>query len=637
MHPDAGHGMGDPSQSHVHAASVQVEPETVGPRASAHSQPMAAPVQVQLEPAAPSVQVKLEPAAPTAYVQPEAIVPAVQVKAEPVDPPPVKYELMEDVKPNIAFDHSTASSHMNGSTNPHADEQTERPLVEVKPVIDVDMYNNDSRSSTPITVDSSRNGSPFVSLPPLDPKTIPGPSRRRLEPVVLIPRRKRGSVAVASDTEVHKFLGSGRTDSSTIAKNAAQKTSAGTEENRAMMREIYKLLQPGVLQQNKPGHLFKHLRLREDKDGNIVPPAFEPTPQQLATIMTDLFKHASSSYLAAMGDNDRYAEMFRVWIRHSMKEPEVWEPALAPILNVLSRTDMPINYIQDDFKIARLAKKAVDKATEVNLYSAPEIRKAYGRFDKYYTEVLLPKNRRKPLDESDSESDAPVAVKKRKIENKADGKAVPARPTSSTPVKPGAVAAGAAGKVAGRADMSFFGANSGAASAAAKPKAKLPNFTKRPAGAPAPAPTSSLLASTMRMLKKEDPSVSKPAAPVRSGGLSPAVPPQRQPAKPAVKLNKKGFAVRWVDETPNAGRPLEAIRTFRQEAHELIREPWQELVSGCGFFAKLTIRRTAFRACPPMISTGRRASSCTTPSMPTTISRRPWTGTSPSVSSEPCT
>lgn len=528
MHPNGAHGIAGPSNSHAHAT--------------------------------PPVQVKTEP---------------IEIDQDPVDIKPQIQELMRDAK--IDFTLSSPQPHASGTPLAHADTPDEKPMVdekplnEIKPAIDVDMY-YDSSASTPVTGDSSRNGSPAVGLPSVESSTVPGPSRRRLEPVVLIPRRKRGSVALASDHEVNRFINSGRTDSSSIVKNATQKTSGGSEESRAMMREIHKLLMPGVLQQNKPGHLFKHLRLREDKDGNTLPPAFEPTPQQLATIMTELSQHAPGSYLAAMGDNDRYAEMFRIWIRNSVRDPETWEVSLAPIFNVLSRTDMPVNYIQEDFKIGRLAKKALDKAVDANLFTAPQIRKAYTKFDNYCKDVLFPKNRQKPLD-SDSESDTPTVTKKRKLDPKT---AVPAR-SSAAPAKPAATASGS--KVPGRADMSFFGANSGSATAAAKPKPKLPNFTKRPADAP-PA-TSSLLASTMKMLKKEDP-MTRPAAaaPSRASPVS-SVPLPRQPPKPTVKLNKKGFAVRWVDETPNAGRELEAIKMFKQEPHELERPFWQEEVSCC--------------------------------------------------------
>lgn len=523
MHPNTGHGIAGPSNTHAHAS--------------------------------PPIQVKNEP---------------IDVDQEPVDIKPQIQELMKDVK----IEFPLSSPRANGSEGPssHAElpggngSDDEKPLVEVKPVIDVDMYNYDSRDSTPATGDSSRNGSPAIGLPPLESSTVPGPSRRRLEPVVLISRRKRGSVALASDQEVNRFVNSGRTDSSSVVKNATQKSSSGSDESRAMMREIHKLLLPGVLQQNKPGHLFKHLRLREDKDGNTLPPAFEPTPQQLATIMTELFQHASGSYLAAMGDNDRYAEMFRIWIRNSVRDPETWEVSLPPIFNVLSRTDMPVNYIQEDFKIARLAKKAVDKAAEANLFTVPQILKAYNKYDTYCKEVLFPKNRQKPLD-SDSDSDTPVVTKKRKLDNKP---VTPAR--SFTPAKPGATPTG---KIPGRADMSFFGANASAsAPAAAKPKPKLPNFTKRPADAPV-STGSSLLASAMKMLKKDDTATKPAPPPSRASPLSGTAPFPRQPPKPAVKLNKKGFAVRWVDETPNAGRELEAIKMFKQEPHEMERPFWQ--------------------------------------------------------------
>ncbi|EKD05329.1 hypothetical protein A1Q2_00392 [Trichosporon asahii var. asahii CBS 8904] len=511
MHPTGAHGAAGPSSSRVHAPT---------------------PVQVKAEP--------------------------IEIDQEPVDIKPQIQELMRDAK--IDFSHSSPQS--NGSAVPPAEVKDEKPLVEVKPVVDVDM-SYDSGASTPITGDSSRNGSPAVGLPPIDSSTVPGPSRRRLEPVVLIPRRKRGSVALASEEEVKRFVNSGRTDSSSIVKNATQKTYDGSEESRAMMREIHKLLIPGVLQQNKPGHLFKHLRFREDDDGNERPPLFEPTPQQLANIMTELSQHATASYLAAMGDSDRYTEMFRVWLRNSIREPEKWEVSLAPILNVLSRTDMPVNYIQEDFKIGRLAKRAVDKAIEANLFTTPQIRKAYAKYDNYCKEVLFPKNRRKSLD-SDSEDDTPQVTKKRKLDSK------PAVPTRSAPTPKPSAASGS--KVPGRADMSFFGAKSDSASAAAKPKPKLPNFTKRAADAPVPA-TSSLLASTMKMLKKEDP-MTKPAAPPSRPSPAAAAPPPRQPAKPAVKLNKKGHAVRWVDETPSAGREFEAIKLFKQEPHEMERPYW---------------------------------------------------------------
>jgi hypothetical protein len=207
-----------------------------------------------------------------------------------------------------------------------------------------------------------------------------------------------------------------------------------------------------------------------------------------------------------------------------------------------------------------------------DLRTLPNIKRAYQKYSKYCKDVLFDKKRK--VDNEDDKD-----IKKRKVETAASSSTKPApsapKPTFSKPTVPSTSSTKPAPSKpqAGRSsDMSFFGG-----STTTKTKAPLPSFSKKPAASTAAAaapvaPARSLLASTMKMLKKDkSPPPSK--APVASAS-NPVVP---KPTGP--KLNKKGHTVKWVDLTPAPTRDFLAVRLFTQEQHEFEPAPWQDGVS----------------------------------------------------------
>jgi len=124
----------------------------------------------------------------------------------------------------------------------------------------------------------------------------------------------------------------------------------------------------------------------------------------------------------------------------------------------------------------------------------------------------------------------------------------PPKPVVKPPPKPPGPAAKAA------VDMSFFGPS--AVASGSKPKPKLPDIKKVER-----APASNLLMNTMRMLK-----------PVKTD-LSSSDPVSGTPVETKnVKLNKKGFTVRFRDTIPDG--VLEAVKEFTRPAFEFEKPPW---------------------------------------------------------------
>lgn len=423
------------------------------------------------------------------------------------------------------------------------------------------------REATPVSAN------PFESLggSPAGPSRQPTLRQTTLR-VVPAPANKIPVVPLATPAEVTRATAAGKMDSSSISlpvkRPAPTTTTTEPKKERKSFSEIMRFIEPQVIQMNKPSGLFKFFRIRKLEDGSEGQ-WFTPTPHELASILDALDKHASTSYLQLMADNAQYTEVLARWLKQFIAAPQQWEPAIAPLLLVLGRTDMAVNWIED-YHVAKRASRVVTKAEELKLHSLPAIKKGYARYSQHYENVLKPKDRR-IRDDSDSDSDSDArSVKKRKTETKLPAKTEPklslgaklasqkAAAKPSTAAKPSSAA--------GRTDMSFFNAP-----VAAKPKPKLPDFKK---AAPAPG-GSSLLASTMKKLKKEDspPARAPPSAMDARPGVKPEVKPE---AKAGPKLNKKGHTVRWVDSVPNPPRVFEAIKEFRQEAFEFELPPWQE-------------------------------------------------------------
>jgi hypothetical protein len=99
------------------------------------------------------------------------------------------------------------------------------------------------------------------------------------------------------------------------------------------MSYIRTLISADALLKAKPGALFKFLRPRVVK-GEELPPQLQPNPIQLKEILQQLKNHAGVEYLREMADNEKYTLVFRNWLKTILKDPELWEPAITPILMV---------------------------------------------------------------------------------------------------------------------------------------------------------------------------------------------------------------------------------------------------------------------------------------------------------------
>ena len=122
-----------------------------------------------------------------------------------------------------------------------------------------------------------------------------------------------------------------------------------------------------------------------------------------------------------------------------------------------------------------------------------------------------------------------------------------------------------------KTDMSYFGAptpssTTSSTSRSSKPVSNIPRKTSPPRQTPPSAST--LLAKTLAQLK---PVATAPA-------VEPVPVPIAGPPKPTKKPNKKGFVVKFRDDS-GAGE-LEDVRLFTQAEHEHELAPWQEDLQG---------------------------------------------------------
>lgn len=359
------------------------------------------------------------------------------------------------------------------------------------------------------------------------------------------------------------------------SKPATSDTASAKAQRKALWDEINLLLRPKQLEQNKPALLFKLIRRKETKDGTFET-VFQPSPEEFAEIFQGLYERASESYLRLMADKSLYTEQIGRWLKVFTKEPDMWEKAIAPLILLLSRTDMPVDFMLD-YGIGKKVKSLVAKCEELGEFSSidctdrqelrsfPAIKRAFDRYIKYCNDVLLPKNRKsKPPPPKVDDS------KKRK----GDEPSAAAGPSKKPAPAPKTTTASAPKAAAARTDMSFFSAPS-----ASKAKTSLPSFTKRSTPV-APPPTvsaaTSLLAATMKKLKKDD---SPPIRSPRDEIVVDLTPVTRVEPKAGPKLNRKGHTVRWVDNVSPSSDKFLLVREFRQESYELEAAPWQEEVS----------------------------------------------------------
>ncbi|WOO80363.1 uncharacterized protein LOC62_03G003880 [Vanrija pseudolonga] len=443
-----------------------------------------------------------------------------------------------------------------------------------------------------------RRPTPPVIRPPqqLVPTAIPQTGTKRQRPAVarrrimhspLPPFKDTWIVPVGYDMAKGAAAAARRPDSSRMddeplpvdkPARAARSSTPPASRLSAAHVEVLKAVRKEQLHQNKPFQLFRYLRSKPGTDGGKLKPEFVPNATQLADILKKL-DEASGSYLRLMADDKRYTEVIQIWMKQMLKNPQEWEPAIIPLFRILQRTDMPVNYILD-LKIGKLAVWIGEKCKEAKLPNASQIQVEVEKYKKYCADTLLPKNREILSDSDSSGSDEPVKKKRKAEDVKPTVKPAGASSSSTKPAAKPAARSGAK-PASSNTDMSFFVGGSSASSSmtATKPKPKpLPDFKRTPVQPVAPvggASGGSLLASTMKMLgkKEESPPLRMDSRP--NPAAQPAA-PRVDPNKP--KPNKKGHLVRWVDlvASPPPDRPLEAIRPFTQEPHELEPAPWQE-------------------------------------------------------------
>ncbi|RXK39131.1 hypothetical protein M231_03636 [Tremella mesenterica] len=420
-----------------------------------------------------------------------------------------------------------------------------------------------------------KEGSPFTFRPP---SSSPGPTSN----FALQPRSElhRAASAITQSAPIRQDT-QGK-DSSTIDKlpvkrpaeddgsratkqrgTVPTKAPPSTSQGMALIRP---LISSTSLKSSKPAVLFKYLRPRI-KGPEVLPPEFEPNARELREILLALKDHAPEQYLRNMADNERYAKTLAIWLKMFIDDVEKWESAIAPLLLMLSRTDMAVD-VMVKYGFGKSCKIVNTRAAKKDLKSAGEIRKAFERYHSWCQEKLLPGGR-KALEDSESDQGG---TKKQKM-NDGTAQASSSGPTKSTAnttstTKPNstAIIKPAVKKEATKSDMSFFSATTPASSTVKK--RVIPDIKKidRSAAPSTGAPTTSLLSTTMNQLLKKAQSPPPSAVEVAGSGDLGAGSGKKQP-------NKKGHMVRFKDLIPDGGA-LESIRVFREEPHELEPAPW---------------------------------------------------------------
>ncbi|KAK4686454.1 hypothetical protein P7C73_g3674, partial [Tremellales sp. Uapishka_1] len=443
--------------------------------------------------------------------------------------------------------------------------------------------------SPPIREDSPfnlqlRTNQPSIPGPPLSIRIAPGQKRPIVPPIT-----KNTAIKKHGDTsQQHDSSSIGRVSPLPAKVAGKRKAADPSVVNMAIIRQT---LTTSALDIGKPGGLFKYLRSKP-VNGDIQPPAFVPNKRELTEILVTLRDKASIGYLGMIGDDDRYVALFKSWMKMFAKDVPGWDTAVAPVLQVLSKIDMPANFV-DDLKIGKVAKTMADRAIDQGLPNKEEIRLAFEKYSQYAL-ALWKAGRQGTYKLSESAQDGDSASKKRRMDGDGtDAKDVkPTLPknhiqpsSSSSTSRPAAssstsrpaassstsrpVASTSAAKPStsststarppvkpATADMSFFGASPPSASAPlkAKPKTPLPDVK--------PTSSSSLLSHTMALLK------AKIEPPTAFTSNTAAVESKNE--KPSVKLNKKGTSVRFKDES------LVMVKYFTEGAWEHETPPWQD-------------------------------------------------------------
>ena len=373
---------------------------------------------------------------------------------------------------------------------------------------------------------------------------------------------------------------------------AAKRAKVASEEKPSNWATVQTVITPEALQAGKPLPLFKLLRQRRDADDNLLAPVFVPNPAQTLEILIQLKNHAPPIYLERLGQSEKYILVLRKWMMKATKEPKEWEKCMAPLLQVLGKTPVPVETMKD-YKFGKHAKALSDKAESEGLKSAGDIVAAYKHYEKFVITQLKRDEEAKRREEAKGGTAGPGESSRSRPEDGGESTRVTiasfltsvgaakrqraddgsARPVKSEPPEP---AKSSTNKTS--ADMSFFGSTSSAGAGPSRPRAKLPDIKKRdpsdvppaPASVPTSSPAAGLLAATMQALRQ-------PSQPMTAALTASA--PEIVEIKPTgPKPNKKGHIVRFRDTVDDGGE-LVSVREFKEEAWELERPPWQHDVS----------------------------------------------------------
>ncbi|WWC66904.1 uncharacterized protein I206_100811 [Kwoniella pini CBS 10737] len=476
------------------------------------------------------------------------------------------------------------------------------------PPIDLTLSDSPPRDQSVLSPNlnqSSRTQSPIQLIPPGSRRTPDLVPHRQLS-VQTAPGQKRPLVPLPQNDNPNNLAKRVKSNSSSIdppvQSNGIQllsdsgSTAKPAEKTEPTMKDVREFLTSNYFRTGKPMELFKFLRKREKK-GEILPPQFTPNPKQVFEIVSAIRDHAPDSYLKKMAEDDRYCDVWGVWLFKAFKEIEKWESTIVPIFQVLAKTDMPFdNY--EDARLRTRSRKVADLAMTKGLDSRNDIQLAYQKYEVWVKNHILPKAKKEASDDEKDDSNN----KKRKIDDLTNDKSGTSNlklGTSKLPatapmvngtkplVKPAAASIASSSKVStgkSAADMSFFGSTpSSSSSTATKVIGKLPEFKKKPTpttNAPsqsASSSASSLLIRTMQGLK----AVPNPQVPISqssTAGQSPVAEVKKEEVKP--RYNSKGKLIRNVRfkddvKSEEGGGALEQVKEFTQEAKEFERFEWE--------------------------------------------------------------
>lgn len=119
--------------------------------------------------------------------------------------------------------------------------------------------------------------------------------------------------------------------------------SGGPRHGTEGMAKLRPYLEAAVLHGTRPSALFEDL-VRDVDTGKA---KVQLTADDLREVIWKLSEHASPSYLQLMADEEDYTEVISIWLRRMKKDPVRHADSIAALFNMLSRTNMPVNYIED--------------------------------------------------------------------------------------------------------------------------------------------------------------------------------------------------------------------------------------------------------------------------------------------------